>query len=107
LREDKACGMAACASTIAALSCTPICPTERPAMEDFDRITHAADVMGGKACIRGMRVTVSMVVGQIAAGRSIDELLVDFPYLDREDIAQALRYAAWLAEEREVELVKA
>lgn len=76
-------------------------------MQDLDRITHAPDVMGGRACIRGMRVTVSMIVGQMATGRSIDALLADFPYLDREDITQALRYAAWLAEEREVELAKA
>jgi uncharacterized protein (DUF433 family) len=50
--------------------------------------------MGGKACIRGMRVTVGTVVGQIAAGHSIDELLADYPYLRREDILQALRHAA-------------
>jgi uncharacterized protein (DUF433 family) len=58
--------------------------------------------MGGKACIRGTRVTVGMVVGQIGAGRSVDELLADFPYLAHEDVMQALRYAAGLAEEREV-----
>ena len=58
--------------------------------------------MGGKACIRGMRVTVGMIVRQIGTGRSVDELLADYPYLEREDILQALRYAAWLAEEREV-----
>jgi len=58
--------------------------------------------MGGKACIRGMRITVGMIVGQIGAGRSIDELLVEYPYLEREDIMQALRYAAWVMEEREV-----
>jgi len=63
--------------------------------------------MGGKACVRGMRVTVSMIVGQIGAGHSIDELLVDYPYLEREDVMQALRYAAWLAEEREVVLATA
>ena len=60
--------------------------------------------MGGKACIRGMRVTVGNVVGQIGAGRSIEELLQDYPYLEREDILQALRYAAWLADEREAVL---
>ena len=54
--------------------------------------------MGGKPCIRGMRVTVGMLVGQIGAGRSIDEFLADYPYLEREDILQALRYAARLAE---------
>jgi len=60
--------------------------------------------MGGKACIRGMRVTVGMIVGQIGAGRTIEEVLGDYPYLQREDILQALRYAAWLAEDREVAL---
>lgn len=73
-------------------------------MEELDRITQNPEVMGGKACIRGMRVTVAMIVGQIGAGRSIDDVLVDFPYLEREDILQALRYAAWRAEEREVVL---
>ena len=57
--------------------------------------------MGGKACIRGTRVTVGNVVGQIGAGRSVEDVLKDYPYLEREDILQALRYAAWLAEERE------
>jgi uncharacterized protein (DUF433 family) len=58
--------------------------------------------MGGKACIGGMRVTVGMIVGQIGARRDIEEVLADFPYLEREDIWQALRYAASRAEEREV-----
>jgi uncharacterized protein (DUF433 family) len=73
-------------------------------MKQFDRITQQPGVMGGKACIRGMRVTVRNVVGQIGAGRAVDELLADYPYLEREDILQALRYAAWLAEEREAVL---
>ena len=73
-------------------------------MEQLDRITQQPDVMGGKACIRGLRVTVGMVVGQIGAGHSVDEILTDYPYLEREDILQALRYAAWRAEEREVVL---
>ena len=60
--------------------------------------------MGGKACIRGMRVTVSMIVRQIAAGHSIDEILADYPYLEREDVIQALRYAAWRTDEQEVVL---
>lgn len=71
-------------------------------MEQLDRITQQPEIMGGKACIRGMRVTVGMIVGQIGAGRSVDEILADYPYLEREDIMQALRYAAWRAEEREV-----
>jgi uncharacterized protein (DUF433 family) len=73
-------------------------------MADLDRITQQPEVMGGKACIRGMRLTVAMIVGQIGAGRNVDELLADYPYLEREDVLQALRYAAWRAEEREVAL---
>jgi len=63
-------------------------------MPSLDRITLDPAVMGGKPCIRGMRVTVGMIVGQIRAGHSIDEVLADYPYLEREDILQALRYAA-------------
>ena len=70
-------------------------------MKQFDRITQEPGVMGGKACIRGMRVTVGMIVGQIGAGRGIDDLLSDYPYLEREDILQALRYAAWRADPNE------
>jgi len=76
-------------------------------MGKWDRITQDPAVMGGKPCIRGMRVTVGMIVGQIGAGHSIEQLLADYPYLEREDILQALRYAAWLAEEREVTLPRA
>jgi uncharacterized protein (DUF433 family) len=73
-------------------------------MTKFDRITHTPDVMAGKACIRGMRVTVGMIVRQIGAGRTVDELLFDYPYLEREDALQALLYAGWLASGYEVEL---
>jgi len=76
-------------------------------MNELDRITQNPAVMGGKPCIRGMRVTVGMIVGQIGAGHSIDEILADYPYLEREDILQALRYAAWRSEEREVLLASA
>lgn len=76
-------------------------------MTSFDRITQQPDVMGGKACIRGMRVTVGMIMGQIGAGHSIEEILADYPYLEREDVLQAARYAAWLAEEREVLIANA
>ena len=76
-------------------------------MDKLDRITQRAELMGGKACIRGMRVTVGMVVGQIGAGQSVEDILADYPYLEREDILQALRYAAWRAEEREVTLTTA
>ena len=60
--------------------------------------------MGGKACIRGLRVTVGTVVGLLAAGRSPEEILKAYPYLEREDIDQSLAYAAWRLEEREVPL---
>jgi uncharacterized protein (DUF433 family) len=76
-------------------------------MGQLDRITQQPEIMGGKACIRGMRVTVSMLVGQIGAGHSFEEVLADYPYLEREDILQAIRYAAWLAEDREVLLASA
>jgi uncharacterized protein (DUF433 family) len=73
-------------------------------MNRLDRITQEPGTMGGKACVRGMRVTVGMIVGQIGAGRTVDEVLADYPYLEREDVLQALRYAAWRAEEREIVL---
>jgi len=60
--------------------------------------------MGGKPCIRGMRVTVGMVVEALAAGRTIEQLLADFPYLEDADIREALGYAAWLAQGHEVTL---
>jgi uncharacterized protein (DUF433 family) len=68
----------------------------------FDRITFDAEVMGGRACIRGMRVTVATIVDLIAEGSSIDEVLADYPYLEREDVRQALAYAAWLARDEVV-----
>jgi len=61
---------------------------------DFDRITRDALVMGGRACIRGMRVTVAMILRHMSADVSIEEILADYPYLEREDIVQALHYAA-------------
>lgn len=74
-------------------------------MENLSRITFDPAVMGGKACIRGLRVTVGTVVGLLAAGRTHEEILKAYPYLEREDIDQALAYAAWRVEEREVALV--
>ncbi|MBM4083825.1 MAG: DUF433 domain-containing protein [Planctomycetes bacterium] len=68
-------------------------------MLGFDRITFDPDVMGGRACIRGMRVTVSLVLNLVANGMTAEEILRAYPYLEREDIRQALQYAAWLAEE--------
>lgn len=71
-------------------------------MSEFTRITQNPAVIGGKPCIRGMRVTVGMIVAQIGAGLTIDQLLAEYPYLEREDVLEALRYAAWRAQEREV-----
>lgn len=68
----------------------------------FDRITHDPRVMGGKPTIRGTRVTAGTLVGLIGSGATVEEVLKDYPYLEREDILQALRYAAWRAEEREL-----
>ena len=71
-------------------------------MHNLTRITFNPEVMGGKPCIRGMRVTVGTIVGLVASGKTVDEVLADYPYLEREDILEALSYAAWRAEEREV-----
>jgi uncharacterized protein (DUF433 family) len=68
-------------------------------METFDRITFDPQIMGGRACIRGMRIPVSVIVGQIAHGATFDEILADYPDLEPEDIQQAIGYAAWLAQE--------
>lgn len=76
-------------------------------MNDFPLITQSPAVMGGKPCIRGKRVTVGMIVGQIGAGRSIEDLLGDHPYLTREEILESIRYAAWRTQEREVHLASA
>jgi uncharacterized protein (DUF433 family) len=57
------------------------------------RITRDPAVMGGKPCIRGMRVTVGMIVGQLGSGRSMEDLLIDYPYIERDDILEAMRYA--------------
>ena len=65
-------------------------------MPTLDRITFDPQIMGGRACIRGMRIPVSVIVGQIAHGASFDEILADYPDLEPEDIRQALEYAAGL-----------
>jgi len=71
-------------------------------MKTFDRITFDPEVMGGKPCIRGMRVTVGMLVGLVAAGHTREDILRLYPYLEDQDIAQALAYAAWRTEEIEL-----
>ncbi len=73
-------------------------------MLQFERITMDPAVMGGKPCIRGLRVTVGMVVGLLGSGRTIDEVLAAYPYLQKEDVLEALKYAAWRAEEKEFPL---
>jgi len=76
-------------------------------MMNLKRITFDPNVMGGKPCIRGLRVTVGTLVGLIATGHSIPEILKAYPYLEEEDIREALTYAAWRVEEIEVPLVPA
>ena len=71
-------------------------------MESLKRITFDPEVMGGKPCVRGMRVTVGMIVGLVASGYSNQSILKLYPYLELEDIEEALRYAAWRVEEIEV-----
>ncbi len=73
-------------------------------VQQFDRITMDPEVMGGKPCIRGMRVTVGMIVEAMAAGRTIEQLLADFPYLEEPDIREALAFAAHLAQGHEIRL---
>jgi uncharacterized protein (DUF433 family) len=73
-------------------------------MMKLARITADPEVMGGKPCIRGLRVTVGTVVGLVASGHSADDILRLYPYLEAEDIREALAYAAWRAEEIEVPL---
>jgi uncharacterized protein (DUF433 family) len=77
---------------------------DRDCMPDLDSITRNPLVMGGKTCVRGMRVTVGAVVGLVAAGHSFSEILAAYPYLEEEDIRQSLAYAAWRVEEIEVPL---
>lgn len=73
-------------------------------MNPLQRITLDPTVMGGKPCIRGMRVTVGTVVGLLATGHTEEEILKAYPYLEKEDLKEALAYAAWRAEEIEVPL---
>lgn len=68
----------------------------------YERITFDSEIMGGRACVRGTRITVANIVGQIAHGATIDDVLKDFTYLERADVEQALQYAAWLTREQVV-----
>jgi len=73
-------------------------------VQQFSRITMDPDIMGGKPCIRGMRVTVGMIVEALSTGRTIEQLLADFPYLEEPDIRDALAFAARLAQGHEIRL---
>ena len=75
-------------------------------MKQWTRITLDPEVMGGKPCIRAMRITVGTIVGLLAAGHSTAEILKAYPYLEEEDIREALAYAAWRVEEVELPLVR-
>jgi uncharacterized protein (DUF433 family) len=76
-------------------------------MPTLDRITRNPEIMAGKPCIRGMRVTVGTVVGLVASGHSTADILQAYPYLEENDIRQALAYAAWRVEEIEIPLLAA
>jgi uncharacterized protein (DUF433 family) len=73
-------------------------------MDQLTRITHDPEIMGGRPCIRGLRVTVGTIVGLLASGHDVNEVLASYPYLEKEDISAALSYAAWRAEEQELPL---
>lgn len=76
----------------------------RHTYRDFPRITVDPAVMGGKPCVRGMRVTVGMILGNLGGGATIEEMLAEYPYIEREDIFECLRFGSWLASERLIEL---
>jgi uncharacterized protein (DUF433 family) len=69
-------------------------------MFGFDRITFDRNIMAGQACIRGMRVPVSLILNLVANGKTTTEIIADYPYLEQDDIRQSLQYAAWLTQER-------
>ncbi len=68
-------------------------------MNQFNRITFDANIMGGRACIRGLRITVSLILNLVANKMTAAEIIKEYSYLEEEDITQALQYAAWLADE--------
>lgn len=76
-------------------------------MDQFTRISHDVGIMGGKACIKGTRVTVGLILMLISDGTTIDTILEEYPYISSEDIAEALRYAAWNMDAKESVIVTA
>jgi uncharacterized protein (DUF433 family) len=73
-------------------------------IQNLNRITVDPEVMGGKPCIRGMRVTVSCIIRQLAGGESVQRILAAYPYLESEDIHQALAFSAWLTDAHELDI---
>lgn len=73
-------------------------------MTQFNRITFDSNIMGGRACIRGMRITVSLILNLVSNGMTAAEIVKEYPHIEEEDIRQSLQYAAWLAEETVQEL---
>jgi uncharacterized protein (DUF433 family) len=76
-------------------------------MQELQRITRDPEVMGGKPCIRGTRVTVGTILGLLASGHNEEEILAAYPYLELDDIREALSYAAWRLEEIELPIAQA
>lgn len=76
-------------------------------MNEFTRISHDINIMGGKACIKGTRVTIGMIITQLSEGKNFSVLLEEYPYLVEDDIVEALRYSAWLVNSRELDVVTA
>jgi uncharacterized protein (DUF433 family) len=70
----------------------------------FDRITFDKAILGGKACIRNMRIPVSLIINLVAHGKQFNEIIEEYPVLEKEDIQQALEYASWLAKEQVIEI---
>ena len=73
-------------------------------MEQFPRISHDINIMGGKPCIKGTRVTVGMIIAQMGEGKTAETLLGEYPYLSHGDVAEALKYAAWRMNTSEMEI---
>ena len=76
-------------------------------LEQLTRIEHNSEIMGGKACIKGTRVTVGMIINLISEGKTTDEILDDYPYIEIDDVKQALAYAAWTVNAIESEIISA
>jgi uncharacterized protein (DUF433 family) len=76
-------------------------------MQSFDRITFSSSVMGGQACVRGLRIPVSLVLNLIANGMTVEEIVAQYPEIEPEDVKQSLQYAAWLAKEETHTVVEA